>query len=231
MKNVIAVVLLTALFAPGMAECAGRAQTANGDSSKPTSQRRKLDVAKPEQVVREAAFDPGGVIIVDANVGDVRVEPAEEDGHVKLVITSRKFDDAAAAPHWIREFAVNGSQAKVVLQMPKHGNHDFDVTLYVPKRSDLRLNLEVGDLTIEGITGNTDAEVGVGDLHMTVPDAHAYRAVAMSVHIGDVNAKAFGLEPSGFLGKSVERQFSAGSYRLKLHTGIGDVRCVSAGEA
>ncbi|MCU1313264.1 MAG: hypothetical protein JWM54_1021, partial [Acidobacteriaceae bacterium] len=43
--------------------------------------------------------------------------------------------------------------------------------------------------------------------------------------------KAFGLEPSGFLGKSVEREFNAGSYRLKLHTGIGDVSCVSASGA
>jgi hypothetical protein len=206
-----------------------RAQTASGDSPKLTAPRRKLDVAKPDPVVREAAFDAGGVVIVDANVGDLRVQPAEDDAHIKLVITSRKFDDAAAAPHWIREFAVNGSQAKIVLEMPKHGEHNFDVTLYVPKRSDLRLNLEVGDLTIEGITGNTDAELGVGDLHMTVPDPHAYRAVAMSVHIGDVDAKAFGLEPSGFLGKSVERQFSSGSYRLKLHTGIGDVSCVAAG--
>jgi hypothetical protein len=62
-----------------------------------------------------------------------------------------------------------------------------------------------------------------------VPDPHAYRAVAMSVHIGDVNAGAFGLEPHGLLGKSVERQFSAGSYRLKLHTGIGDVSCEAGG--
>ena len=44
---------------------------------------------------------------------------------------------------------MNGSQAKIVLEMPKHGEHNFDVTLYVPKRSDLRLNLEVGDLTIK----------------------------------------------------------------------------------
>jgi hypothetical protein len=230
MKNIITVFLLS-VFALGMADRAMRAQTASGDSPKSTNERRKLDVAKPDPVVREAAFDAGGVVIVDANVGDVRVRPAEEGGHIKLVITARNFDDAAAAPHWIREFAVNGSQAKIALQMPKHGEHNFDVTLYVPKHSDLRLNLEVGDLTIEGVTGNTDAEVGVGDLHMTVPDPHAYRAVAMSVHIGDVDAKAFGLEPSGFLGKSVERQFSAGSYRLKLHTGIGDVSCVSAGGA
>lgn len=180
-----------------------------------------------DPVVREASFAAGGVVIVDANVGDVRVMPNEQQGKLRLVITSHKAEDATAAPHWVREFAVNGSQAKIVLQMPKHGEHNFDVTIYVPKQSDLRLNLEVGDLNIEGISGNTDAEVGVGDLKVTVPDPHAYRSVAMSVHIGDVNAGAFGLEPSGFLGKSVQHEFTAGSYRLKLHTGIGDVSCTA----
>lgn len=182
-----------------------------------------------EPVVREASFAAGGVVIVDANVGDVRVIANEQQGKLRLVITSHKAEDATAAPHWVREFAVNGSQAKIVLQMPKHGEHNFDVTIYVPKQSDLRLNLEVGDLNIEGISGNTDAEVGVGDLKVTVPDPHAYRSVAMSVHIGDVNAGAFGLEPSGFLGKSVQHEFTAGSYRLKLHTGIGDVSCAAGG--
>jgi hypothetical protein len=180
-------------------------------------------------VVREASFAAGGVVILDANVGDVRVMPTDHEGKLRLVITARNADDATAAPHWIREFAVNGSQAKIVLEMPKHGEHNFDVILYVPKQSDLRLNLEVGNLTITGISGNTDAEVGVGDLKMTVPNPHAYRAVAMSVHIGDVHAGAFGLEPSGFLGKSVEREFNAGQYRLKLHTGIGDVSCTADG--
>jgi hypothetical protein len=182
-----------------------------------------------EPVVREASFAAGGVVILDANVGDVRVVANDQEGKLRLVITSHKADDATAAPHWIREFAVNGSQAKIVLQMPKHGEHNFDVTMYVPKQSDLRLNLEVGDLTIAGISGNTDADVGVGDLKVTVPDPHAYRAVAMSVHIGDVHADAFGVEPHGFLGKSVEREFSTGSYRLKLHTGIGDVSCTAGG--
>ncbi|HEY3988957.1 MAG TPA: hypothetical protein VGM02_06645 [Acidobacteriaceae bacterium] len=226
MKHLITMVFLCALFAPGMA---ARAQSAGGDTPPLNSSRHKLDIAKPDPVVREAAFAQGGVVIVDANVGDLRVEPAADDGHLKLVITSRTFDDAAAAPRWIREFSVNGSQAKIALEMPKHGHHDFDVTLYVPKRSDLRLNLEVGDLTIHGIAGNTDAEVGVGDLHVTVPDPHDYRAVSMSVHIGDVDATAFHLEPHGFLGKSVNGEFNAGSYRLKLHTGIGDVSCVVGG--
>ena len=180
--------------------------------------------------VREASFAEGGVVILDANVGDVHVMSAKDEDKLRLVITPHKEDDATAAPHWIREFAVNGSQAKIVLSMPKHGSHNFDVTLYVPKHSDLRLDLEVGDLTIEGITGNADAEVGIGNLHMTVPDVHAYRAVTMSVHIGDVDASAFQLEPHGFLGKSVQHDFSSGSYRLKLHTGIGDVSC-AAGSA
>ena len=156
-------------------------------------------------IVREASFAEAGVVILDANVGDVHVMPMEQGDKLRLVITPHKQEDATAAPNWIREFAVNGSQAKIALEMPKHGNHDFDVTLYVPKRSDLRLNLEVGDLTIEGVTGNTDAEVGVGDLHMTVSDAHAYRAVAMSVRIGDVDAKASAWNPPVFSARAVER--------------------------
>jgi hypothetical protein len=179
-------------------------------------------------VVREASFAAGGLVIVDANIGDVRVEPTDSDGKLRLVITSHRQDDADAAPGWVREFAVNGSQAKIKLQTPKRGTHGFEITIYVPRHSNLRLNLGVGDLTIDGVTGNTDAEVGVGDLKVTVADPHTFRAVAMSVRIGDVNAKAFGLEPSGFLGKSVEHEFNGGSYRLKLHTGIGDVSCVSA---
>ena len=181
-----------------------------------------------DPVVREASFAAGGLVILNANVGDVRVAPSEEDGKLSLVITSHKADDAAAAPGWIREFAVNGSQAKIVLLMPNHGNHDYEVVLYVPARSDLKLHLEVGDLSIRGVTGNTDAELGVGDLKMRVGDAHQYRSVDLSVHIGDVDAKAFQLAPSGFLGKSVEKQFATGSYRLKLHTGIGDVSCLTA---
>ena len=182
-------------------------------------------------VVREASFAAGGLVIVDANIGDLRVEPADTDGKLRLVITSHRQDDADAAPNWVREFAVNGSQAKIKLQTPKSGSHGFEVTIYVPRHSDLRVSLGVGDLTIDRVTGNTDAEVGIGNLKVTVPDPHAIRAVAMSVHIGDVDAKALGLEPSGFLGKSVEREFNAGSYRLKLHTGIGDVSCVSASGA
>ena len=92
-------------------------------------------------VVREASFASGGVVILDANVGDVHVRPTDHEGKLRLVITAHKQEDATAAPHWVREFAVNGSQAKIELEMPKHGEHNFDVTLYVPKRSDLRLNL------------------------------------------------------------------------------------------
>ncbi len=181
----------------------------------------------PEPVVREASFASGGVVILDANVGDVHVAPSDHDGMLRLVIQAEDADDAAAEPHWVREFTANGSQAKIVLEMPKHGEHHFEVTLYVPKQSDLKINLDVGNLAIAGITGNIDAELGVGNLDLKVVDPHAYRAVAMSVRIGDVNAKAFGLEPSGFLAKSVDKDFGTGSYRLKLHTGIGNVSCVA----
>ena len=180
-------------------------------------------------VVREASFAAGGVVILDANVGDVRVMPTDQEGKLRLVITSHKQEDATAAPHWVREFAVNGSQAKIVLEMPKHGEHNFDVTIYVPKQSDLRLNLEVGDLTIDRHHRQHRRRTRC---RRSEDDSARSARLPRSRHvgpIGDVHAGAFGLEPHGFLGKSVEREFSAGSYRLKLHTGIGDVSCTAGG--
>ena len=50
-----------------------------------------------EPVVREASFEAGGVVILDANVGDVRVMPTDHEGKLRLVITSHKQEDAEAA--------------------------------------------------------------------------------------------------------------------------------------
>lgn len=185
-------------------------------------------LAQPDVVTRDAPFANGGVVILDANIGDVRVMPESGDDHVRLVIESRKPDDHGQVEGWVREFSVNGSQAKITIQTPKMGSHEFTVKLYVPRKSDLRLHLEVGDLTVERISGNTDANVGVGDLKVMVNDIHAYRAVDLSTRIGDVRGSDFGLSASGFL-RSVSRTFPQGSYHLKLHTGIGDVVCGAAG--
>lgn len=179
---------------------------------------------------REAAFAEGGLVILDANVGDVQVMPAAAGGKLQVSIQTHSPEDAKAAPGWIHEFAVNGSQAKIVVQFPKRRNYNMEVVLRVPQRSDLKVHMDVGDLKIDGVTGNVEADLGVGDLKVTVPDPKAYRTVSMSVRIGDVNAKAFNLQPSGFLGKSVDKQLDSGSYRLKLHTGIGDVSCVAGGQ-
>ena len=54
-----------------------------------------------DPVVREASFEAGGVVILDANVGDVRVMPTDHEGKLRLVITSHKQEDAEAAPYWV----------------------------------------------------------------------------------------------------------------------------------
>lgn len=107
--------------------------------------------------------------------------------------------------------------------MPTHGNHSGDVTLYVPASTNLKAELDVGDLRVEGIAGDKDLKVGIGDLDVSGVDAKSYHSVHASVAIGDVSDHVFALSPSGFLGKSASKQTGDGPYRLRLHVTIGDI--------
>ncbi|MGI8772181.1 MAG: hypothetical protein ACR2JE_12175 [Acidobacteriaceae bacterium] len=185
--------------------------------------RKKLEILRPQPLVREADLNSGANLTLEVNVGDVRILPAEKGGRLRLVLTVKHFDDVERAPSWIREFSVSGTQGKIVLNMPKHGDHGGDVTLFVPPATNLKTELDVGDLRVEGIAGDKDLKVGIGDLDVGGVDAKSYHSIHASVGIGDLTDHVFDLSPSGFLGKSASKQTGEGPYRLRLHVTIGDI--------
>jgi hypothetical protein len=193
-----------------------------GAHSEPAA-RKKLDIARPQPLVREADLNSGANLTLEVNVGDVRILPAERGGKLRLVLAVKHFDDARQAPTWIREFSVAGTQGKIVLKMPKHGDHSGDVTLYVPPATNLKAGVDIGDLRVQGVAGDKDLKVGIGDLDVSEVDAKSYHSVNASVAIGDVSDHVFALSPSGFLGKSASKQTGDGPYRLRLHVIIGDI--------
>jgi hypothetical protein len=191
--------------------------------------RKNLNVARPQPLVREADLNSGANLTLEVNVGDVRILPAERGGKLRLVLAVKRFDDAPRAPSWIREFSVGGTQGKIVLKMPKHGDHSGDVTLYVPPATNLKADLDIGDLRVQGVSGDKDLKVGIGDLDVSGVDAKSYHSVNASVAIGDVSDHVFALSPSGFLGKAASKQTGDGPYRLRLHVTIGDIVVNSGG--
>jgi len=169
------------------------------------------------------AFAPGQQVHLEINVGDLRILANPDEHQLRLVIQPKRAISSEEAKSWLLQFDVNGSRANIRLHMPKHGNQSGTVTLYVPASTALDVDLEVGDLTIEGISGDKDLSVEVGDLKIGGLNPSEYGIVKSSTGIGDVEDSVFSAKQSGWLGKS-EKVVGSGKYHVRAHVGIGDIR-------
>src|SRR4051812_25142691 len=89
-------------------------------------------------------------------------------------------------------------------------------------RSNLKVRLTAGDLTIGDIEGDKDIQSHAGDMTIDVGNPASYGPVDASVNIGDLKGDAFDVSKDGFHNR-FERNGS-GKYRLHAHVGVGDLR-------
>ena len=112
-----------------------------------------------------------------------------------------------------------GDSLDIVLShVPKN---EFQVTIAVPRQTNLFARMRAGDLSVDGVAGDKDLELLAGDLSIQVPDAGVYGAVDLSVRFGDVSGCQFG-SPKGSIGNSLKRDGN-GRYRLHAHVFAGDL--------
>lgn len=99
--------------------------------------------------------------------------------------------------------------------------NEFQVTIAVPKETNLFARMRAGDLSVDGVAGDKDLELLAGDLSIQVPDPADYGPVDVSVRFGDVSGGQFG-NPKGSVGNSLRREGN-GKYRLHAHVFAGDL--------
>ncbi|MHB8484172.1 MAG: DUF4097 family beta strand repeat-containing protein [Candidatus Acidiferrales bacterium] len=103
-----------------------------------------------------------------------------------------------------------------------HGpKNDLQVSVEIPKYTDLYVRMGGGDLDVEHVTGNKDVSLVAGDLTIDAGDPKDYSAVNASVRFGDVHADGFG-EAKGWMGESLKTK-ATGKYRLHAHIFAGDL--------
>ena len=100
--------------------------------------------------------------------------------------------------------------------------NEFQVTIAVPRETNLFARMRAGDLSVDGIAGDKDLELMAGDLSIQVPDPADYGPVDLSVRFGDVSADQFG-SPKGVVGNSLRRDGN-GKHRLHAHVFAGDLK-------
>lgn len=175
-----------------------------------------------------------GTVVFTMNVGDVKVLPNPRPDRVRIEIRTNRAVDQETMAGWIQRFEVAAGRATIEVRIPNHNltnDSSTDVTLYVPPQSDLKADLEVGDLTIRGIDGNKDVHTGVGDLRIAIANPSDYGHVETHTRIGDVSDFLnHSSDDSGFLGKTEDFTLS-GRFHLKATTGVGDVHISADGKS
>jgi len=109
----------------------------------------------------------------------------------------------------------------VDLKLSHVPKHELQVTIEIPKSTNLHARLRGGDLSVEGVAGDKNLEITGGDLTIQVGNPEDYAHVDLSVRFGDVSGSQFG-DPKGWLGSSV-RKDGKGKYDLHAHVMAGDL--------
>jgi hypothetical protein len=184
------------------------------------------------QLVMDRTLPSNGTVVLDMNVGDVKIIPSTTANQLRLEIHADSQYDQQALASWVKRFDVTGERATINIQVPKGHNHNsnFSMVLYVPVQSALKADLSVGDLTIQGIRGDKEVHVGIGDLRIGYHDPAEYAHVETSTHIGDIGDPLRQGGESGFLGKS-EDFTKQGRFHLRASVGIGDLKLFDEGQS
>ena len=162
-------------------------------------------------------FVSGGMLHVRLSVGDLRITPGGSN-KIRLRYTVKSRHQANVKNTRV-DLELRGNDATIEFHTPGH-NTQVEVELEVPLNTNLDVHHKVGDLNVDGVEGDKDLDLSVGDIHVQSANS-GYRLVRASTSIGDVNSSGYG-ESSGWLGKTL-RYHGDGKYELRAHVSVGDI--------
>lgn len=136
----------------------------------------------------EAAFQPGGHIVLDLSIGGFTIQGTNEN-QIRVEVSQ------ADLPYVHSEVIASGNTAKVSLDGP---SDNFHATIYVPQQSNISASQTIGDLRVVNVEGDKDLGLNIGNVRVEVPDPAKVRAVDASVRLGDVHAAAWREGHGGF---------------------------------
>jgi hypothetical protein len=175
----------------------------------------KLDVKDIENHPFTADFHSGGKLRMSLRSGDFRVVGGVEN-KITVRITGRNAYRASDM-----RVQLEGSNNSADLTVSGGPKNDLEVTIEVPKKTGLYVRMSAGNLELQHVIGDKDAELHAGELIIDVGDASDYSRVDASVYSGGIEANPFG-ESHGGLFRSFHKEGN-GRYHLHAHVGAGDL--------
>ncbi len=175
-------------------------------------------------------FVSGSTLRIDWKVGDLRIVKGADaqNIHVQYTVHSDRESNLHEAQVQIE---TRGNETAIESHTPYFGsgNTSIDADIEVPDPANLDVHLKVGDLHVEGISGDKILAVKIGDIRVALGDAPDYRWVRAKTRIGDVDWSPKGWKTDklnygerGWLGGKLSYN-STGKYELRAEVSIGDI--------
>ena len=158
-------------------------------------------------------------VLIDGGVGTIDVR-ASDDDKLHVIVTAEPDDDMHSKSITEEDMAaieldVDRTSRRVKLELDLPGGMDVDDVkekweVRIPAGVEAELELGVGQMDVEGITGGLFISVGVGELNVDIPSG----PIEISVGVGDVDV----------------RVSKASIGKVRVDTTVGDARLRVNGE-
>src|SRR5208283_629146 len=163
----------------------------------------------------QANLASGANLRLHLHDGDIRVVGSDSE-KISIHVEGKNIELAKNI-----EIQLKRSDSTVDLTLSHVPKNELQVTIAIPKSTNLYARMRGGDISVEGVAGDKDIELTGGDLTIQVGNPDDYSNVDLSVTFGDVSGTQFG-DPKGWIGNSV-RKTGNGKYRLHAHVMAGDL--------
>ncbi len=163
-------------------------------------------------------------------VGELKVIPSD-GSKVEFQIRVKCTDlSEQRCEDWANDLVLQSDDKNGTLHLkledyPKWHNKGFSVhaELLVPRKLPIEIDMGVGELDMNGLEGDLDVELGVGDADIRTTRATAGH-VMVDTGIGDAEIRGSNGEAQhgGFVGSHASWRSNSGKSNVRLHVGVGD---------
>jgi hypothetical protein len=159
------------------------------------------------------------VLLIDSRPAGLQIVATDRD-ELRVSCSAETSDTAGEVS---LHFSPTANGGKLSIKGSEHyGNNGIQVKIEVPRRTSFSIRMLAGQVTVEGVKGDKDIEVGAGQITISSIHEGDYRSVNASVGIGQVHSQAFGVDKGGFF-RSFKRENPNGDYRLQAHVTTGQI--------
>jgi hypothetical protein len=167
----------------------------------------------------QTGFPAGGKLSIRVRPADIEIAGADVATLRVTCTTSHEGEDLSRVSI---HFRGGGSAGTLEIEGGSTHNSGVQVRIEVPRRSNLYVRSNAGDMKVANVTGDKDVELYAGNLQIGVSDPGDYRHADASLLAGNLMATAFGVSKDGLF-RSFSQDNPKGKYNLHAHLMAGNL--------